>query len=206
MTHFLANTAFYVTADDWGLNVFSVYRPAYACTASFRGSRESPDFCRICLSLRGNDAGFAGGFEFEGAIGQLLNDLDVRVFGEPVVTARLEELLLHGDAARRIDPEDNARDIVAQLSGLWNQFEFRCLRSVHCLRTQILHVIRLEQILSAAAESEHQETFEITATLAGIIFRDLVDFWLIDLHFAATVQDIFLFRFQDVGGHLRLAT
>src|SRR6266852_4624712 len=59
--------------------------------------------------------------------------------------------------------------------------------------------------MPAAAEAEHQKTLDLAAILARIVFVDLIDFGLVHLNFAATVDDVLPVGFDEVGGHLYFA-
>ena len=72
------------------------------------------------------------------------------------------------------------------------------------LCSHIFHVEGFQHVVSAAAKTEHQETFKCLAILAGVVNRYLVDFRLIDLNFAVVEQHVFLLRIGDVCRHLNI--
>lgn len=49
----------------------------------------------VLLTLRRNGLGFAGRLQLEYGILDLLVDLDIGIFGEPIIATGLEQLLLH---------------------------------------------------------------------------------------------------------------
>src|SRR5208337_986489 len=102
-------------------------------------------------------------------------------------------------------PEQDARDIVSKTLGLGNQLQFVGFDATDDLRPQKLYVVRVEQVMPAAAEAEHQKAVDVAAILARKVFVDLIDLRLVDLHFAATVDDIFLVGFLEVGSHPNFA-
>src|SRR6266404_6719814 len=64
------------------------------------------------LSLRGDELGFSGCLQPKRVIRKFLVDLYVGILRHAVVAARLKELLLYRNSPGRVDPEQDARDIV----------------------------------------------------------------------------------------------
>src|SRR3984893_18582221 len=64
------------------------------------------------LPLRGDELGFPGCLQLKRVVRKFLVDLYVGILRQTVVAARLKELLLHRNSPRRVDPEQNARDVV----------------------------------------------------------------------------------------------
>ena len=64
-------------------------------------------------------------FELEDTVRKLLIDKDFRVLGEAEVARRLQKLLLDRDAGLAVDPQQNLRELAADLLGLGNKLELR---------------------------------------------------------------------------------
>ena len=94
-------------------------------------------------------------FSLKALIRKLLIDLDVGVFGEAVVSARLKELLLHGDAAGRVNPEQDARNIILNASGFRDELQLSGGDSIGGILAEEFHVVGFEQVVAAASEPKH---------------------------------------------------
>src|ERR1700679_3028545 len=95
------------------------------------------------------------------------------VLGQLVVSVRLKELLLHGDAAIQVNPQQDFSESVAHSFRFGNELQLACRDAVNRLWPLVCHVEGLDEILAAASEPQDQVSLNFGAVLADVIDRDL---------------------------------
>src|SRR5580698_8260454 len=129
------------------LSVFIGSCAVYSWRRSFSACFYWFPFCEVgCerLSLRRDKFRFAGGLQFENGLRQFCVDLNIKILRQMEVALWLKQLLLHRNSAGRVDPQQDARDVISQMGRLGNQLQLLCGNATGSLRSQELDVVRLE--------------------------------------------------------------
>ena len=121
---------------------------------------------------------------------------DVRIadhFGvvDDHVVARtgFEQLLLHGEPARLVEPDLDLRKLLEDIFGFRSELEFHRLSIIYGILADERDSVASAQFFSSRAESEEKELVYQTSIFAEVEFLDAFEPWLVDKKVVAAAED-----------------
>src|SRR6185312_1031370 len=166
-----------------------------------------PESSGVSLSFSvGYNLGLAGGLQLEHFGGNFLSQLNVGIFGEPIVSVSLHQLLLHRYSGLWIDPQNDLWKMFFDFVRFRDQLQPHRVSAIDLLFTAISDVKVFAHFITTAAKTEHEKSFSLLAVGAGVVHVYGTRSGLIQLNLALRENYLLSIGRVDISRHLGFAS